>query len=160
MSLVRNQGTASTRFGRDRSRVEQDWPRSGGRFTCAVAAASLFILACGSPAPTGPSLRIRVAPTPPAAGTARIIVQVLGDGSVPVSGTVTGRPLPDGRQGPPRVAEESGPRALSVAEFDFPTSGPWRMVAEVRLSNGAVLRDSTDMTVVEALSPPPDPPEG
>ncbi|MDH3223014.1 MAG: hypothetical protein OEO23_04795, partial [Gemmatimonadota bacterium] len=105
----------------------------------------------------GPSLRIRVAPTPPAVGTARILVQVGGD-AAPASGSVTGRPLPDG-VGVSLEAGVSGPATVSVPEFAFTRPGPWRLVAEVRLADGSVLRDSTDVRVVEGLSPAPDPPE-
>lgn len=152
---------APTRFGRACIQVERIWSRLRGRGLAGAAIAGcLLVLGCGSPDRSQPGLRIRVAPTPPTVGQARIIVQVLGDGRVPVSGTVTGRTLPDGSPGPPQTAVESGPNTLSVAEFDFGRSGPWRMVAEVRLLDGAIVRDSTDLTVVDALSPPPDPPEG
>ena len=161
MSLVWDQGTAPKRFGPGADRVERVRPRKGRRVRRLwVPAAGLLLLGCAPPAPAEPGLRIRIAPTPPSVGTARIVVQVVGDTTRPVSGSVSGRPLPDGAQGPLAPAVESGPSALSVPAFDFHTPGSWRLVAQVTLTDGTVVRDSTDVHVVEALSRPPDPPEG
>ena len=110
----------------------------------------MALLACGPAADPGPRLRIAVAPTPPTLGEGRVIVRVTPD-SLPVSGgTVRGRPMEEERLRPPHTAEPSGPGAVAVPAFPFDQPGEWRLVAEVALSDGRVLRDSTDVRVVGA----------
>ena len=110
--------------------------------------ALLALLACAPAADPGPRLRIAVAPTPPTLGEGRVIIRVTPD-SVSVSeARIQGRPLGEGRLGPPFAAEPSGPGALAVPAFPFDQPGEWRLVAEVTLPDGRVLRDSTDVRVV------------
>jgi len=122
------------------------------RLIAAVWAVAWCVPGCAPSEPELPHLRIRVAPTPPPVGEARVIVQmpdgVVGEYEV----SVTARPI-DQDHGPSRSAEPVGPNVYAVAEFPLEKSGDWRIVARATpRGGGAVLQDSTTVRVIGGAS--------
>lgn len=118
------------------------------RKIAAVCAVALGVSGCRSSEPELPRLRIRVAPTPPTVGVARVIVQMPPGVSGEYEMSVMAHPVNEDH-GPSRTAESVGPGVYAVADFPLATPGDWRIVAKATPQEpGPVLEDSTNVRVI------------
>ncbi|MGI9626680.1 MAG: hypothetical protein ACR2QM_07585 [Longimicrobiales bacterium] len=108
------------------------------------------LLSCGLGESQEPQLTIRVAPTPPTVGDARVIVQLPEGGPQVTAVTVVGR-APNSDLPIVADGERSGPDLFAVPAFPFLAVGEWRLVAEATTASGEILRDSVGVRVVGGL---------
>ena len=104
--------------------------------------ASLVLVACGQGQADPFQVDVRLSPTPPLVGDARVIVAVRDSGGVPVSGAsvvVSAAPVESGTESRATASEESAGSYIAAA-LSFDVAGEWTVAATVDGPEGRRLR--------------------
>jgi hypothetical protein len=118
----------------------------------------LLLTACrGAPDTGDPSLVLEVAisPTPPAVGSARLIINLRDTAGVPLEGAevrVEGNMSHAGMVPVLATAQEEAPGIYAVSDFRFTMAGDWILTTRATLPDG---RWAQAMTTTQAVSAPP-----
>lgn len=130
-------------------------------FILLLLVASLFASGCWGEGPEGdPSLvlEVGISPTPPAVGSARLIISLQDTAGVALSGAeilVEGTMSQAGMIPVVDTAQMEGPGLYIVPGFNFTTAGDWILTLTGTLPDGRFARIRKRTNVVGALPGPP-----